>query len=77
MTKNTYNVLTSKRETFLNLLSRFQNLPDTIKLDEVIAANYELCDYEFMELLRIETNNCINEGADLEAKQYQVSYFKR
>lgn len=36
-----------------------------------VETNYELCDYEFMDMLRAEVKICSTEGADVEAKLYQ------
>jgi hypothetical protein len=36
-----------------------------------VEENYELCDYEFMSMLKSEVDACYAEGADIEAKQYE------
>jgi hypothetical protein len=57
-----YELKGSKRDTFLGVLSRFQNLPDSVPLESVVEANYELCDYQFMESLKEEIASCYAEG---------------
>lgn len=67
-----YDLKKSKRDTFLGILQRFQNLPESVPLQDVVEANYELCDLEFMESLKAEADSCYAEGADLEAKEYET-----
>eukprot|EP01035_Chromulina_nebulosa_P020381 gene20381-26450_t len=65
-----YQVKNDKRQTFLSVLDRFLNLPVNVPLDDVVEANYDVCDYEFMGSLKTEIGSCLAEGADIEAKQY-------
>lgn len=65
-----FTVKESKQETFATILSRFQNLPEDTDLRDVVRENYDLCDYEFIEMLRHEAAVCENEGAHLEAQTY-------
>lgn len=65
-----FSVQQDPRTTFLKVLERFQNLPESFSLKEAVEQNYQLCDYNFMELLRAEANDCKNQGADIEAQQY-------
>lgn len=57
-----YELKSNKRETFLGILNRFQNLPETVSLETVVEANYELCDLQFMESLKEEIASCYAEG---------------
>jgi len=65
-----FSVQEDARSTFLKVLERFQDLPQEMTLKEAVQQNYNLCDYNFMELLQKELNDCLAEGANLEAKQY-------
>ena len=67
-------VKADKKETFQEIFKRFQNLPQDVTLRMAIEANYELCDYQFMEMLKSEAKMCYNEGADIEAKLYEEVY---
>ena len=37
----------------MNILSVFKNLPEDTTLAEAVMNNYDLCDYEFMETLKV------------------------
>jgi hypothetical protein len=63
-------VQADKKASFRSIMARFENMAADMTLDEAVAANYDLCDYEFMEMLRDEEAQCVNEGADIEAQQY-------
>ena len=63
-----------KKETFMNVLQRFQDKPVSMTLEECISLNYDLCDYEFLDLLKKEIAICYQEGANIEAQQYQEIY---
>ena len=39
-------------------------------LEDAVEANYDLCDYQFMELLKSEAAECFKVGADIEGQQY-------
>jgi len=65
-----FSVQEDARSTFLKVLERFQDLPQEMTLKEAVQQNYNLCDYNFMELLQKELNDCLAEGANLEAEQY-------
>lgn len=69
--KQEFEVKVNKRDTFLEVLNRFVGLPDDAALDAAVAANYDLCDYEFMQSLAAEVATCKQEGADIEAEQYE------
>jgi len=73
-THNTYSAFSvqkEKRDTFLNVLKRFQDLPADMDLAAAVQYNYDLCDKEFMESLQAEVADCLSQGADIEAQQYQ------
>lgn len=70
----TFSVKADKKETFQEVFKRFQNLPEEVTLRMAVEANYELCDYQFMEMLKSEAQACYNEGADIEAKLYEEVY---
>lgn len=59
------------KETFRIVLQRFQNLPEDMSLTEAVEANYDLCDYKFMETLEAEAAECMAVGAHIEAAEYQ------
>lgn len=61
-----------KRDTFVTVLQRFQDLSEGVTLEMAVEANYNLCDKEFLEALEMEIKDCLEQGADLEAKEYQV-----
>lgn len=66
-----FSVQQDARSTFLKVLERFQDLPQEMTLKEAVQQNYDLCDYNFMELLQKEINDCLAESANLEAEQYR------
>jgi len=65
-----FSVQQDARSTFLKVLERFQDLPQEMTLKDAVQQNYDLCDYNFMELLQKEINDCLAESANLEAEQY-------
>lgn len=65
-----FQVQTDKMETFKTILSRFQGFDTPEDLEAAVNTNYELCDYEFMEMLKSEADACFVEGADIEGKYY-------
>ena len=69
---STFTVQSDKRTTFLSVLARFQNLPSDVTLADAVRANYELCDKEFMDELRAEIADCVSQGAEIEAQEYQL-----
>ncbi len=69
-----FTVKIDKKETFMNVLQRFQDRPVTMTLEECISLNYDLCDYEFLDMLKKEIAICYQEGANIEAQQYQEIY---
>jgi len=69
-----FKVKIDKKETFMNVLQRFQDKPVTMTLEECISLNYDLCDYEFLDMLKKEIAICYQEGANIEAQQYQEIY---
>lgn len=69
-TKDQFEIKSDKIETFKGILDRFINLPPETSLLDVVKSNYELCDKDFMEMLKKEATSCLDEGADIEAKQY-------
>ena len=42
-----------------------------MSLTEAVEANYDLCDYKFMEMLQAEAAECVSVGAHIEAAEYQ------
>eukprot|EP01039_Chlorochromonas_danica_P011712 gene11712-13148_t len=66
-----------KRQTFQAVLQRFQTAFGSSEgneqqlLREAVVANYDLCDYEFLKTLREEVAACHEEGANVEAAQYE------
>ena len=69
-----FSVQVDKKDTFMKILERFQNLPAGTDLVSAVEANYDLCDYEFMQMLKAEEQACYVEGADIEAKFYSDLY---
>jgi hypothetical protein len=69
-----FSVQVEKKDTFMKILERFQNLPEGSDLTSAVEANYDLCDYEFMQMLKSEEQACYVEGADVEAKFYSDLY---
>eukprot|EP01038_Epipyxis_sp_PR26KG_P004842 gene4842-6787_t len=65
-----FSVKTEKKETFQTILRRFTDLPSNSTLLDVVNANYDLCDFEFMEMLKSEAQACLEEGADIERETY-------
>ena len=65
-----FEVQDNSRETFLSILQRFEDAPEDMSITDAVEANYHLCDYQFMNMLKKEADDCISEGADVEAKQY-------
>jgi len=66
-----FTVQKEKMDSFKQILSRFTGLSDEQALEEAVQANYDLCDKDFMEMLKAEADACFVEGADAEGKQYQ------
>ena len=67
-----FQVKEQKDETFKAILRRFTELPDGMTLEEAVDKNYDLCDYEFMGMLKSEVDACYAEGADIEAQSYEA-----
>ena len=65
-------VATEKKDSFQNILKRFQSSTETYTLEDAVEEHYDLCDYEFMGMLKSEVDACYAEGADVEAKQYET-----
>ena len=61
-------VATDKKDSFQLVLKRFQGTTETYTLDDAVEEHYDLCDYEFMGMLKSEIDACYAEGADVEAK---------
>lgn len=66
-----FQVRAEKKDTFQTILQRFTVMPAGYTLETAVEENYELCDYEFMSMLKSEVDACYAEGADVEAKQYE------
>lgn len=66
-----FEVQEDKMDSFKAILDRFLERPVQMSLEEAARLNYDLCDYEFMEMLQAEITTCLNEGADIEAQQLQ------
>ena len=56
--------------TFRSILSRFEGIYEEEQLMEAVSKNFELCDMNFLELLKNEIQ-CKNEGANIEAQQLE------
>jgi len=41
-------------------------------MDQAVEANYDLCDYEFIQMLQAEIEACFAEGADIEGENYRL-----
>lgn len=67
---DSFKVKADKRDTFLQVLSILQNVPEGSTQEHVVQENYDLCDYQFMEMLKKEADDCFKEGADIEGQQY-------
>jgi len=67
-----FQVKEEKKDTFKTILKRFTDLPEGMTLEEAVDKNYDLCDYEFMGMLKSEVDACHAEGADIEAQQYEA-----
>jgi hypothetical protein len=65
-------VATDKKDSFQLVLKRFQGTTETYTLDDAVEEHYDLCDYEFMGMLKSEIDACYAEGADVEAKEYET-----
>ena len=65
-----FTVQKDKKDSFQSILRRFTGLADEEAVEQAVQANYELCDMEFMEMLKSEADACFVEGADAEGKQY-------
>jgi len=66
-----FTVQKDKQDSFKQILSRFVGLVDAQAVEDAVRANYELCDKDFLEMLKSEADACFVEGADAEGKQYQ------
>ena len=66
-----FTVQQDKRDSFKLILERFLGLPNQEALIAAVEANYDLCDLQFMEMLKSEADACFVEGADAEGRQYQ------
>lgn len=67
-----FDVGADKKDSFQSILKRFQGTSETYTLEEAVEEHYDLCDYEFMNMLKSEVNACYAEGADIEAKEYET-----
>jgi hypothetical protein len=67
-----FNVGQDKKDSFQSILKRFQVVTDTYSLEDAVEEHYDLCDYEFMGMLKSEVDACYAEGADVEAKEYET-----
>ena len=65
-------VANDKKDSFQNVLKRFQTTSETYSLEDAVEEHYDLCDYEFMGMLKSEVDACYAEGADVEAKEYET-----
>lgn len=61
-----------KKDTFQLVLKRFQGATETYSLEDAVEEHYDLCDYEFMGMLKSEIDACYAEGADIEGKEYET-----
>ena len=66
-----FTVQKDKQDSFKQILSRFVGLVDDQAVEDAVRSNYELCDKDFLEMLKSEADACFVEGADAEGKQYQ------
>lgn len=67
-----FNVGQDKKDSFQSILKRFQVTTETYSLEDAVEEHYDLCDYEFMGMLKSEVDACYAEGADVEAKEYET-----
>ena len=58
--------------TFRSILSRFEGIYEKDQLEEAVSKNYELCDMNFLNMLKNEIQVCKDEGADIEAQQLEA-----
>jgi hypothetical protein len=70
----TFQVQKSAEESFKTILERFEGLFEQNELEEAVRRNYELCDMNFLEMLVSEKNECLSQGADVEATFYDNLY---
>eukprot|EP00596_Hydrurales_sp_CCMP1899_P009979 CAMPEP_0119051438 /NCGR_PEP_ID=MMETSP1177-20130426/73051_1 /TAXON_ID=2985 /ORGANISM="Ochromonas sp, Strain CCMP1899" /LENGTH=615 /DNA_ID=CAMNT_0007030637 /DNA_START=289 /DNA_END=2136 /DNA_ORIENTATION=+ len=61
-----------KKDSFQSIMKRFQGTTENYSLEEAVEEHYDLCDYEFMNMLKSEVDACYAEGADIEAKEYET-----
>jgi hypothetical protein len=66
-----FEVKQDKRDTFTSILERFLDRPADMSIQDASVKFYDLCDYEFMNMLKEEISTCYREGADIEAAQYK------
>jgi hypothetical protein len=65
-------VAIDKKDSFQSILKRFQFTSETYSIEDAVEEHYDLCDYEFMGMLKSEVDACYAEGADIEAKEYET-----
>lgn len=54
-----FSVRVKGRDTFMSILNRLLDVPEGSSMDAVIDANYDLCDYNFMTMLKAEAQQVI------------------
>lgn len=69
-TVDEFSVKEDKKQTFETILAHFTTKPEGVTLQEVAKKHYDLCDYEFQQMLQAEAKECLAVGADLEAQIY-------
>lgn len=65
-----FSIQADEKETFYQIMSRFEGLPDGTTMADAVETNYNLCDMKFMEMLKTEAQECFQEGADIEGNTY-------
>lgn len=71
MKKEEFVVKVAQEDTFRAIMKKFEDCTaEGMDVSEAVRANYDLCDYKFMETLQAEAKACLSEGADIEAQTY-------
>ena len=69
--KKEFVVQTDAKATFQLILAKFEECYNSgMNVTEAVVANYNLCDYKFMEMLKSEADACFAEGAGIEGQGY-------
>jgi hypothetical protein len=60
-----FSIKEQKNDTFKQILAIFKARPDEESLSDAVLKNYDLCDYEFMEMLKTESQSEDSEDKEL------------